>query len=663
MSGDIFELEENHRKEKYIFPEKNSMKLRIRNILYRRLPILEWLPKYTKATASADLIAGISLGLTLIPQSIAYASLANLTAQYGLYSSFMGTMLYAIFGTVREVSIGPTSLMALLILQYCKGLSIDYVILLGFLSGMVIILMGILQLGFLIELISLPVTSGFTSAIASVIVISQVKGILGMRFKAENFADNIVQLYKKHQMARWQDAVLGISCIVFLLILRKVKDLPIQRKLIKKTLWYIATSRNALILLITSIIAYKLELSGPAPFLLSDRIPAGLPNFTLPKFSITQGNHTETFIQMCSKLGSGIFVIPLTAVLANIAIAKAFTINKKVDASQEMLTLGICQVMGSFVQAMPSTGAFTRSAVSQASGVKTPFSGIYSGILTLLALTFLTQHFYYIPRAALSAVLICAVIFMIDYKILGVMWKGNRWDVFTLLITYFVSLLKGMEIGLLVGVIVNISYLIYLTARPGIEIRKKRSSTGCDYILVTPESGLYYLTISFLKDVIMKAASVDGENVLPIIINCCKFQTIDYSACKGLENLAKDFEKRSQKLIFLNVSPKIIAILEPMTSINPNIYHCQSESEMLDALFVAKSDEVLKAEKVPLLSDSFCKRGSSSSEICVSRCGENGNDIDANRHTVIEEKVYIETNTKQQNGKSMDDVSSTNKND
>lgn len=189
-------------------------------LIIQRVHILSWISSYDKNVAVSDFIAGLTLGLTMIPQSIAYAALANLPSQYGLYSGFLGSLIYVVFGTIKEVSIGPTSLMALLTLQYTMNKPVEIVILLTFLVGIVELCMGIFKLGFVVDFISIPVTSAFTSATSLIIIASQLKGLLGIRYSSTSFADTIVQLWQNIDQIQWGDTILSVSCIAFLLILR-----------------------------------------------------------------------------------------------------------------------------------------------------------------------------------------------------------------------------------------------------------------------------------------------------------------------------------------------------------------------------------------------------------------------------------------------------------
>ncbi|KAL4707552.1 hypothetical protein ACJJTC_000304 [Scirpophaga incertulas] len=436
-------------------------------ILKQRLPILRWVRNYGREAAAADVVAGLTLGLTLVPQSIAYAALADLPVQHGLYTSFMGTILYTFLGTVKEVSIGPTSLMALLTLQTCRGLPVEYVILLTFLSGWVVMFMGVLRLGFLVDLISPSVTSGFTSATAVIIVVAQLKGVLGLSFTAESVTENVSQLVARMHLIRPQDCALAAVCCTVLLLLRKLKDLKVGGPSVRRALWLVSIARNAIVVLAAATFAYYTHTPGQPLVLLSGRVAGGLPQLALPSWHAPGSNGTEVALPgMVRRLGGSLLMLPAVMVLANIAIAKAFSDGGRVDATQEMVALGLCNVAGSLVGAMPACGAFTRSAVGHASGVRTPAAGLVAGVITLLALMFLTEYFYYIPKACLSSVLICAVIFMIDYKIVRVLWRESRVEVAVVAATFALSVALSVEAGVLGGAAAALAALLHRLLAP-----------------------------------------------------------------------------------------------------------------------------------------------------------------------------------------------------
>ncbi|KAI4503512.1 hypothetical protein M0802_001734 [Mischocyttarus mexicanus] len=537
---------------------KKKKKRNIIDKLSKFILILQWLPNYTQFQAISDVIAGITIGLTMIPQSIAYAALAGLTAQYGLYSAFLGSFVYVLLGTTKEVSIGPTSLMSLLVLEYTRDMPTDFVILLTFLAGCVELAMG-----FLVDFISIPVTSAFTSAAAIIIIAAQIQGLLGLRYKSHTIVDTLRQTYNNIEKVHLPDIALSFSCIVFLLLFKTLQNFrnksgsnEITR--IKKILWFFSIGRNALIVLITSIISFNLTTLESSPFTLSGKVEPGLPAVSLPPFSSQIGNRTYTFFDMCSHYGSGILMVPIIAVLTNVAIAKAFASGNSLNAKQEMLTLGICNILGSFFSSMPTCGAFTRSAVSSTSGVQTPMAGLYTGILTLLALSFLTPYFYYIPRATLASVLVSAVLFMVDLRIFKVLWKGSRKDAIAAITTFVICILCNIEIGLLCGAALNIVFLLHPSARPKLSIIECKTDLGNEYLMLIPDTGFYYPAVDFLTTKLKTIAIEYEKRKVPLVLDCERFQGFDYTAIQSMERLSKQLNSKKRRLWLLNVKPEAI---------------------------------------------------------------------------------------------------------
>uniref|UniRef100_A0A146LEK3 Sodium-independent sulfate anion transporter n=1 Tax=Lygus hesperus TaxID=30085 RepID=A0A146LEK3_LYGHE len=535
--------------------------VKLKKYLNRRIPITEWMTHYTRDDAVGDLIAGITIALTIIPQSIAYAALAGLDPQYGLNSAFMGSFIYVFFGTIKQVVIGPSSLMALLTLQYTSHLNVDFVILLCFLVGVVELLMGIFNLGFLVSFISAPVVSGFTTATSLIVAISQFKGLFGMNFKSVGMFDTLLKIYDNISTIRTGDTILGVTCFVALLLMRKLKEVQISsdfkgHKVINNIFWFTSTGRNAIAVLITSFIALWYSNNGmKPPFITTKPIESGIPSIMIPPTSTQIGNQTYDLVEMVSELGTGYIIIPIVAILANIAIAKAF-VNGTIDATQEMIALSLCNLVGSFFQSIPSCGAFSRSAVINASGVRTPLAGLYSAGLTLLALQFLSPYFYLIPRSTLSAVLISAVIFLVDWEIFEPLWKaGAKLELATVVATGFACLFIGVELGLLFGVIVGLVTLIFKWARPKIDVLRTKTSMG-EYIIIRPDLGIFFPSVDYISTYIVKLADEDREEKKPILIDCRDIRDTDYTAAKSFMALTTMFEKRGQKLAFLDVRPQ-----------------------------------------------------------------------------------------------------------
>ncbi|XP_011311052.1 sodium-independent sulfate anion transporter [Fopius arisanus] len=543
---------------------------RIKEFFFKRLPILSWLPRYDSEKAISDAIAGITVGLTVMPQGLAYAILAGLEPQYGLYSAFMGAIVYVVFGSCKDITIGPTALMAIMTHEYVQGKSPDFAVLLAFLAGCLQLVMACLHLDVLIDFISIPVTVGFTSATSVIIVASQLKGMLGLKITSSGFIDTITKVLKNIGDTNPWDAGMSLSCIIFLLSLRKMKDIKFgsqsgkpsrDRRILAKIIWLISTARNAIVVVVCSTIAYKMNSTTGSPFVLTGPVRSGLPPFSLPPFSTTTNDKQLNFLEMCSELGPAIFLVPIIGVLGNVAIAKAFANGASVDATQELLTLGLCNVLGSCARAMPVTGSFSRSAVNHASGVKTPMSGLYTGLLIILALSLLTPYFYFIPKASLAAVIICAVIYMIEYEVVKLMWKSSKKDLIPMFATFFLCLGIGVEYGILVGVGINLMFLLYPSARPTIHVEKCVTESGTDYLLVTPGNSLYFPAVDFIKQFVGHAGVREGSSQLPVVVDCRYVLGADFTAAKGIAALIDEFNMRKQGLYFFNPRSDVVAVL------------------------------------------------------------------------------------------------------
>ncbi|XP_076258857.1 sodium-independent sulfate anion transporter-like isoform X2 [Rhynchophorus ferrugineus] len=534
-----------------------SMAQRVKKTLFKRIHILQWLPKYTSGDIVADFVAGLTVGLTMIPQSVAYAGLAGLTPQYGLYTAFIGSFTYIFFGTVKEVSIGPTSLMALLTFSYVVGKPVEFVILLTFIAGCVELAMGLFNLGFLVDFISPCVTNGFTSATSIIIISSQLKSFLGVSIKSHDTFGTWKELFGKVTEIKFADTLLGTLCVMSLLGFKQLNQVQAKTKTSKKTLWLLSISKNAIVVLLCSVISYIwYSIAGGTPFKLTGVVPSGLPSISFPPLYATVNNQTVNVLEMVKDLGSGMILIPVVAVLANVAIAKAYSSDTVVDASQEMISLGMANICGSFVKAMPSCGAFTRSSVASSSGVVTPLQGFYSGSVIILALSFLAPYFFYIPKATLAAVLIVAASSLIDYNILKILWRCNKIDFFITFLTFLVGVLIGVEMSIVVGAIFNALVLLKRWSRPEILVETRSTNQKWNYIYIRPELGLFYPAADYVTETVKKAHNRNPEAA--IVLDCSQILQIDYSTAKSIEMLAKTYKEKKIDFALLNLNAKAL---------------------------------------------------------------------------------------------------------
>lgn len=561
------------------------------------------MPQYNAEKAIGDLIAGLTVGLTVIPQSLAYSNIAGLPPQYGLYGSFMGCFIYILLGGCRAVPAGPTAISSLLTFQVAGGV-IQKAILLNFLVGLVKLLMGILGLGFLINFVSGPVSSGFTSAVALMIATSQVKDLFGITVTGTTFLQQWISIFKNLHNAKLWDPVLGFTCIAVLLILRKIGMIKLgaksengpstKQKVITKILWLISTCRNAIMVVATGVLGYWFVAThGQSPVVLMGPIPSGVPMPQLPPFSYVRAdNTTADFIDMVSELGSGLMVIPLIVLLEDIAICKAFSDGKTIDATQEMIALGVAAVANSFMQGYPGGGSLARSVVSNGSGVKTTFNGIYTGVMVILALQFFTQYFEYIPKSALAAVIVAAIVFMVEYNVIKPMWRAKKLDLIPGVGTFLLCLMLPIELGILTGVIVNIIFILYHAARPKLSVETLKTENGVEYLMITPDRCLMFPSVDYVRRLVTKFAA---SSTIPVVIECTHIYSADYTAAKSIEQLTNDFYARRQPLFFYNVKPSVCSIFEAVAK--PEHFVVFYEDEELDRLLA--SDDRLEPSKEP----------------------------------------------------------------
>ncbi|XP_070580297.1 sodium-independent sulfate anion transporter-like isoform X2 [Ptychodera flava] len=546
----------------------------------KKLPITLWAPKYKPSFLLSDIIAGLTVGLTVIPQGLAYAVVAQLPVQYGLYSAFMGCFVYCLLGTSKDITLGPTAIMSLMVSIFAGPVDENnlhdplYAVALTFISGCIQLVMGLLYLGFLVNFISFPVITGFTTAAAITIACGQIKHVLGLSYHADTFIDDIKNIIKLIPETNYWDFIMATCCFIALFALKFLKSsavkweenaddetIPVWRKIIWKTFWLLGTARNAVVVIIAGVLAWSLRETDKKPLTLVGEIPAGLPDFRPPAFSDPSKNVTTSDI--FQDLNAGIIVVPLVGFLESIAIAKAFARQNqyKVDPNQELVALGGANILSSFVSSYPITGSFSRTAVNSQSGVKTQFGGVFTGSLVLLALAFLTETFRFIPMAALAAVIISAVLQMVECRIILRLWKLCKLDLFPWFVTLVFSLTLGIEIGIGIGIAVDILVVLYKTAKPKVqavnrEILVLKLSHGVHYPAVE------HITTSVLEKGLEQNKDDDDEereNLLPkaVILDCSHMYTVDYTTVQGMTELIYEYKRAGVRLVFAGLEPSI----------------------------------------------------------------------------------------------------------
>ncbi|KAJ3644899.1 hypothetical protein Zmor_022599, partial [Zophobas morio] len=361
-----------------VFPKRVLSKINYKKLVRQRLPITTWLPQYTFSTFVQDLIAGLTVAMVEIPQGIAYAAIAGLPPQYGLFSGLADGFIYAILGGCKDINVGPGSLLSLLIQSSVLQAGPQAAILLTFLSGVIVLALGIMQLGFLINFFSYPVITGFINSGVIQIFLGQVINILGLTSKSNGVIDNCSTIVNQIYETRKWDTILGVTSLVALLVLKGVgvfgtlhdrPDWSKRRNLLGKFIFGLYLARSAIILVIGTSIAYYFR--EDPPFKTAGQVADSFPTLQAPSFSTTFNGTYYSFGDLLSVFNITLMFIPLISILEELTLSKTFSKGKRIDGTQEMIAIGFCNLVGSFVGSMPVTGSFSRSTINHASGVKT----------------------------------------------------------------------------------------------------------------------------------------------------------------------------------------------------------------------------------------------------------------------------------------------------
>ncbi|MFN5143032.1 MAG: SulP family inorganic anion transporter, partial [Burkholderiales bacterium] len=431
------------------------------------LPILEWGRRYDRDTLVSDLVAAIIVTMMLIPQSLAYALLAGLPPEIGLYASVAPLLLYAVFGTSRVLAVGPVAVVSLMtaaaIGEHAAAGSPQYwavAITLAFLSGVMLLIMGVLRLGFLANFLSHPVISGFISASGLLIAASQLKTLLGVKAEGHNVIDLAQALISQLPNIHVLTLVVGVLATAFLFWVRKgLKPLLIRVGLNARLADVLAKAGPVAAIAVTALLAWILDWKGQGLRLVGG-VPQGLPPLTLPLWDLA----------LWQSLAMPALLISVVGFVESVSVGQTLAAKRRqrIEPNQELVALGASNLSAAFTGGFPVTGGFARSVVNFDAGAQTPAAGVYTALGITLASLFLTPALYFLPQATLSATIIVAVLSLVDLGMLKRTWAYSRTDFIAVLTTLLATLAQGVEVGLVVGVAVSLLLFLYRTSRPHI---------------------------------------------------------------------------------------------------------------------------------------------------------------------------------------------------
>ncbi|MFD1608720.1 SulP family inorganic anion transporter [Oceanobacillus luteolus] len=527
-------------------------------MLKKFFPALDWILNYKKSDLSGDLSAGLIVAIMLIPQGMAYAMLAGLPPVIGLYASTIPLIIYALFGTSRQLAVGPVAMVSLLVLAGVSTITepgtgeyISLVLLLMLMIGLIQFLMGILKLGFLVNFLSHAVISGFTSAAAIIIGLSQLKHLLGIKLESDNVFLLLWESLSKISEINVIAFAIGIGSILLLIGIKK----------------YVPRVPGPLVVVGLSILlVYLLQLHAFGVNIVGE-VPKGLPTFSLPAF-----NMDSVIALMPIAL-----TISFIGFMESIAMAKAIASKEKykVVPNRELVGLGLANVAGSFFSAYPVTGGFSRSAVNYQAGARTPFASIITAVLILFTLLFFTGFFYYLPNAVLAAIIMVAVYSLIDVKEAKYLFKIRSVDGWTWVITFIATLTIGIEKGILIGLAFSLLVFIGRSAYPHVaelgylpDKNVFRNMKRFPEAKVVPEvtifridASLYFANMSFLDDKLCERIAEKPQTKW-IILDFSGVNSIDAVAIHSLEEIMETCSKGGIQFLFAGIKGPVKDLLK-----------------------------------------------------------------------------------------------------
>lgn len=514
--------------------------------LSRSFPILSWGKTYNQLSLTNDLVAAVIVTIMLIPQSLAYAMLAGLPPQMGLYASILPITLYAIFGTSRALAVGPVAVVSLLtaasISRIAAPGSDEYIfaaITLAFLSGVFLLAMGIFRLGFMANFLSHPVIAGFITASGIIIAASQLKNIFGIKAHGHNLVQILSSMSGYLGEINWITATIGILTAAFLFWVRKGL-LPLLRGLglPKRTAEIIAKTGPVAAIVATTLLVWAFDLKS-AGVKIVGAVPQGLPPLTVPGFSL----------ELWTSLLSSAVLISVIGFVESISVAQTLAAKKRqrIDPDQELIGLGAANIGAAFTSGFPVTGGFSRSVVNYDAGADTPAAGAYTAAGLMFASLFLTPLIFFLPKATLAATIIVAVLSLVDFSILGKAWRYSKADFIAVAATMFFTLVVGVEVGVITGVLVSILIHLYKSSRPHIatvgqvpnsehfrNVLRHDVITHPNILTVRVDESLYFANARFLEDHLFERV-VRRTELRDVILMCSAINAIDMSALESLE--------------------------------------------------------------------------------------------------------------------------------
>lgn len=522
----------------------------------RFLPFLLWLPQYRLPDLSADLVAAVVVTVMLIPQSLAYAALAGLPPEVGLYSSILPLAIYGLMGSSRYLAIAPTAITSILVLTGLSSIatvgSADYIhlaALLALMIGVFRVVMGLAHIGFVVNFLSQPVLSGFTSGAAILIAFSQIKVIMGISLpQQDSLFVSIGQLFERLGGLNVAALGIGVLSVILLILFKSIIPVGLDRLRLPKTLRLLLGRMGPLAVVIVAVlITTVFQLDEQYGLAIVAAVPQHLPTIALPQISETD----------LVRLLPTALTITVIGYMEAISMAKVLASKRRerIDPDQELIGLGFSNIAAAISGGFPVGGSLSRSSVNFEAGARSGMASVLAAIMVAAVVVLLTPLFYYLPHAALAAVILVAIVKLIDIKTFRRAWSYSRADAMSWLLTFGAALVFGIELCILIGLLTSISLHLWRTSKPhyailgripGTEhfrnVERYENLETCQHVLaIRIDESLYFANVQFLDTKISNLLAERPE-VTDLLLVLSAVNFIDSSALLMMEDLLENLK-------------------------------------------------------------------------------------------------------------------------
>jgi len=531
----------------------------------------DWLKNYQRAQLNGDLLAGIIVAVVLVPQSMAYGMLAGLPPEVALYSSALPLILYAVFGSSRTLAVGPVGLMSLMtgatIIELDITLANEIVSAahtLALLIGIILLLMRILKLGAVINFLSHPVISGFVSGSAIIIALSQMKHIFGLDLPSGLPAyETLYLIITQTPQSNLATLLIGLVSLLLLWCFKApLAHLLKKRGTAEAVVQFISKSGPLIAVAFSTFAVFHLGLNKQFSVPIIGHVPLGLPNIIMPNIDP----------QLVMQLLPNALLIALIGYLESISIAKSMASQKrqKINPNKELVALGSANIASAISGGLPVAGGFGRSMVNFSAGANSPLASVITAGLVSLTLVALTPLFFFLPKAALAAIIIAAVLPLIDTRTFKHAWNYDRTDAFSMLITFFTVLIINVETGIVAGIAMSIGLYLHRSSQPHIaivgqvggtehyrNINRHTVETDKEILALRVDENLYFANTNYLEDTIMRLVA-DNPSINHVVLICSSISFIDTSALESLDDILYRLKKADIQLHLAEVKGPVM---------------------------------------------------------------------------------------------------------